>query len=102
MTDTTAPDTTTESPADRPPERTRSAGGPAVGPNDIWRTLGWIALAVCSLLAVFAVVQFYGSVTEAIDLWVEPRHRPLMHAAFNLIVLLGSLVGISLLVRELS
>ncbi|AEH36600.1 hypothetical protein [Halopiger xanaduensis] len=67
----------------------------------ILRYLTWAALGVCSLLAVYALFQFYGSVTETIDLWVEPRHQPLMHAAFNLVVLLGSLIGISLLVREL-
>ncbi|MFC4439358.1 MULTISPECIES: hypothetical protein [Natrialbaceae] len=68
---------------------------------EIWRYLGWAALGLCSVLALFALVQFYGSTTDVIDLWVEPRYQPLMHAAFNLLVLLGSLIGISLLVREL-
>ncbi|AXR77097.1 hypothetical protein [Natrarchaeobaculum sulfurireducens] len=105
MTDTTTPET--------PMESTDESSGPDAGQPtrtgnrprrevDVWRLLAWGALAICSLLAAFALVQLYGSVTEAIDLWVEPRHQPLMHAAFNLVVLLGSLIGISLLVRELN
>lgn len=84
---------------DRPSSRTNALGDPSAG--EIWRTLGWVALGLCSVLALFALVQFYGSTTDVIDLWVEPRYQPLMHAAFNLVVLLGSLIGISLLVREL-
>ncbi|MFC4542837.1 hypothetical protein ACFO5R_12985 [Halosolutus amylolyticus] len=66
------------------------------------RYLAWGALGVCSVVALFALVQFYGSVANAIDLWIEPRHQPLMRAAFNLVVLLASLTGVSLVVRELS
>ena len=106
MTDTTTPDTPMESTDDhsgRDAGRTARTGDRSEFPgSDVWRLLAWGALAICSLLAVFALVQLYGSVTEAIDLWVEPRHQPLMHAAFNLVVLLGSLIGISLLVRELN
>lgn len=70
--------------------------------STVRRYLAWGALGVCSVLALFALVQFYGSVADAIDLWVEPRHQPLMRAAFNLVVLLASLAGVSLVVRELN
>lgn len=88
-----------EQPADRP----RSIdGGSDLQSATVRRYLAWGALGVCSVLALFALVQFYGSMTDAIDLWIEPRHQPLMRAAFNLAVLLASLVGVSLVVRELS
>ena len=66
------------------------------------RYLAWTALGVCSLVAIFALIQFYGSVVDAIELWVDPKYQPLMGAAFNLAVLLASLIGVSLLVRELN
>jgi len=66
------------------------------------RYIAWGALGICSLLAVFALIQFYGSVTDAIDLWVDPKYQPLIRAAFNLAVLLTSLIGVSLLARELN
>ncbi|TMT87499.1 hypothetical protein E2L06_13275 [Haloterrigena sp. H1] len=69
--------------------------------NEIHRYLAWGALAVCSLVAVLALFQFYGSVTSTIELWVDPKFQPPIRAAFNLAVLLTSLIGISLLVREL-
>ncbi|SDR35473.1 hypothetical protein [Natronobacterium texcoconense] len=112
MTDTTPPAETTESTTesftdaeqlpDEPPEPIDEDGGVALEPTRVRRYLAWGGLAVCSLLALVATVQFYGSVTSAIDLWVADRYQPLMQAAFNLVVLLGSLVGISLVVRELS
>ena len=102
MTDTTL-DESTESHADRSPSTAASdqPGGPSIEVDHVRTYLAWGTLAICALLAVFAISQFYGSATDAIDLWVEPRHQPLIHAAFNLVVLLGSLVGISLVLREL-
>lgn len=81
---------------------TDAGAGLDPGSETIRRYLTWGALGVCSLLAVFALIQFYGSVADTIDLWVDPKYQPLMRAAFNLAVLLGSLIGVSLLVRELS
>lgn len=68
----------------------------------IRRYLAWGGLGVCSLLAVFALIRFYGSVGATIDLWVDSKYQPIIRAAFNLAVLLTSLIGVSLLVRELS
>lgn len=91
---------------DRSPRATgagsRTEDGIDLQSSPVRRYLAWGALGVCSVLALFALVQFYGSVTDAIDIWIEPRHQPLMRAAFNLVVLLASLVGVSLVVRELS
>ncbi|MDS0475360.1 hypothetical protein [Natrinema sp. 1APR25-10V2] len=72
------------------------------GSETVRRYLAWGALAVCSLLAIYALTQFYGSVTDTIDLWVDPKYQPPIRAAFNLAVLLSSLIGVSLVVRELN
>lgn len=82
---------------------TGSAPTTGIDPSSdrIIRYIAWGALGICSLLAVFALIQFYGSVTDAIDLWVDPKYQPLIRAAFNLAVLLTSLIGVSLLTREL-
>ncbi|QSW99931.1 hypothetical protein [Haloterrigena alkaliphila] len=81
---------------------TDSGGGLDPQSETVRRYLAWAALGICSILAVFALIQFYGSVTAAIDLWVAPKYQPLMGAAFNLAVLLASLIGVSLVVRELN
>lgn len=67
----------------------------------IRRNLTWAALGVCSLIAVVAVFQFYLSVGAIIDDWVADAYQPIVSAAFNLVVLLLSLAGISWIVREL-
>ncbi len=93
-----------------PPTTEAADATPTAGSDDafdprsetIRRYLVWGGLAVCSVVAVVALLRFYGSVTDAIDLWVDPKYRPVVHAAFNLAVLLTSLIGVSALVRELS
>ncbi|WP_135852991.1 hypothetical protein [Halorussus salinus] len=60
------------------------------------------ALGLFVLLAVVAVVQLYASVNASIATFVAEEYRPLFRAAFNLVVLLVSGIGISLTVRELS
>jgi hypothetical protein len=60
------------------------------------------ALGLFVLLAVVAVVQLYASVNATIATFVAEEYRPLFRAAFNLVVLLVSGIGISLTVRELS
>lgn len=110
MTDTsTKTDAKLEAPPDDQHRDTDDA--PTVSESDdgfdprsdtIRRYLAWGGLAVCSVVAVVALIRFYGGVTDTIDLWIDPKYQPLTHAAFNLTVLLTSLVGVSLLVRELS
>jgi len=60
------------------------------------------ALALFALLAVAAIIQLYGSVNATINTFVASEYRPLFRAAFNLVVLLASGVGISWCVRELT
>ena len=98
------PEPTDEEAASTDGTDTGSDSGTGLDPRSetVRRYLAWGALGVCSLLAVFALVQFYGSVIDVIELWVEPKYQPLMSAAFNLAVLLTSLLGVSLLVRDLN
>lgn len=69
--------------------------------RDVVRYLYWAALFALALLAVVALLQFYLSVSRAVSIWVTREYRPLFQAAFNLVVLLVTGVGISLVVRQL-
>ena len=60
------------------------------------------ALALLALLALIATVRFYLSASTAIDVWVAHEYRALFQAAFNLVVLLVSAIGVSFVVRELA
>jgi hypothetical protein len=60
------------------------------------------ALAVLVLLAVVATIRFYLSLSSAIATWVTHEYRDLAQAAFNLVVLLLTGVGISVVIRQLS
>ncbi|WP_128476207.1 hypothetical protein [Halorussus pelagicus] len=60
------------------------------------------ALALFVLLAVVAVIQLYASVNATINTFITAEYRSLFRAAFNLVVLLVSGIGISRTVRELS
>lgn len=84
--------------ADDPPTRKTADEGDV----PVRQYLAWGALAVLSVLAVVALIQFYSSVGAAIDLWVASEYRPIIRAVFNLAVLLLAGGGISWLVRELS
>ncbi len=66
------------------------------------RALEWVALGVLSLLAIYALIQFYGSVSEAISLWIAAEYEPLFQAGFNLVVLLVAVVGTLRLVERIA
>lgn len=59
-------------------------------------------VVVVSVLAVVAVVQLYASVNATINTFISHEYRPLFRAAFNLVGLLVSGIGISWSVRELT
>lgn len=61
----------------------------------------WAAFAILCLLALVATFQFYFNVSDAIRVWFSPDFRPIFQALFNLVVLIASATGISLLVRRL-
>lgn len=83
------------------PEREQVPGGRHEEGRDVVAYLYWAALAALALLALVALLQFYLSASRAITIWVTREYRPLFQAAFNLVVLLVTGVGISLLVRRL-
>jgi hypothetical protein len=75
---------------------------PESEPNrDVVTYLYWGALAARGWLAANALLQFYFSASRAITVWVTREYRPLFKAVFNLVVLLGAGIGISLVVRRL-
>jgi hypothetical protein len=65
------------------------------------RYFDYAVLAVLSVLAFVALVQFYLNVSSAIGRWVEPPYRSLFQAAFNLAVLLLAGAGISIQLRRM-
>lgn len=90
---------------DEPPEKTpdeRPPGGndgPATG---VLRYAYWLAFAFLSVLALIALFRFYLQASSAIDIWIESAYEPIIQAAFNLVVLLLSVFGISSVVRKLA
>lgn len=70
--------------------------------DDARTTVLRAALVALSLVALVALWGFYTSVDTAIGVWVADRYRAAVRAAFNLALLLGTGVGLSLVVRELS
>jgi hypothetical protein len=76
-----------------------ASGGEITGWDD---TLLKAALAVLALLALVATIRFYLSLSSAIGTWVTHEYRDLAQAAFNLVVLLVTGVGISAVVRRLA
>ncbi|EMA11988.1 hypothetical protein BDK61_1892 [Haloarcula quadrata] len=62
----------------------------------------WAVFAILTLVALIATLQFYFSASSAIDTFVTDRYRPLFNAAFNLAVVLGCGLGLSVLVRRLA
>lgn len=62
----------------------------------------WAAFGILVLVALVATFQFYFAASAAISEFVTRRYRPLFRAGFNLVILLGSALGISLLVRRLA
>jgi uncharacterized membrane protein len=97
MTDTD--DATTDDSTERD-EQTPDAD--TIGESTIREYVLKGALALLVLLAVVATIQLYLSVSNVIGTWVEPRFRALFRAAFNLVVLLLAVLGISWLVRALT
>lgn len=62
--------------------------------------LQWALLGGLALFALVAAISLYLSVGRVIDVWIAPEFQPIFNAAFNLLVLLLSAAGISLLLRR--
>ncbi|WP_018258648.1 hypothetical protein [Halomicrobium katesii] len=64
--------------------------------------LQWAAFAMLILVALIATLQFYFAASNAIRNFVTPDYRPLFQAIFNLVILLASALGLSVLVRRIT
>ncbi|WP_338728952.1 hypothetical protein [Haladaptatus sp. DJG-WS-42] len=69
--------------------------------DDLPTYLYWGALVGLALLAAIATLQFYFSVGRIISIWVARDYQPVFQAVFNLIILLLTGIGISLIVTRL-
>lgn len=67
--------------------------------------LAWLvqigALVLLCLLALVATFRFYFAASRAIEVWIADDFVSLFQAAFNLLVLIASVYGVSVLVRRL-
>lgn len=98
----------TSSPADTEATSSSEPGSDTDGtdrsldPDDALRYLEWAGLALLFLLATLAMFRFYNSAGRAIEVFVADRYESLFQAAFNLVVLLVAVTGISVLVRRMA
>ena len=66
------------------------------------RGVDYLLLAGLAIFALVAAVGFYTSMQGVIRTWIEPDFRPIVNAAFNLVVLLAVSAGLLRQVRRLS
>jgi hypothetical protein len=83
------------------PDRERAVEDNGSG-RDIVTYVEWAAFGILCLLALVATFRFYFAASEAIRVWFSPDFVPVFQAVFNLVVLVASAVGISILVRRIA
>jgi hypothetical protein len=64
--------------------------------------LQWAAFGILILVALVATFRFYFAASNTIDTFVNREFRPLFQMLFNLLILLASGVGLSVLVRRIA
>ena len=75
---------------------------PATGGRDIVEYTQWAAFGILVFVAFVATVRLYFAASASVETFVSHRYRPLFMAGFNLVVLLLSGVGLSVLLRRLT
>ena len=65
-------------------------------------SLQWGAFAILILVALIATLRFYFAASNAINEFVTRQYRPLFQAVFNLLILLASVFGLSVLARRIA
>ena len=96
MDDSTTPADVT--PADATPADDEAAGDGTfrrLSAGDARGLLDRVGLGALVLLALVAGWSVYDQTGEAIRLWVDPAFQPVVLAAFNLVILLVALAGIT-------
>ncbi|MDY7081075.1 MAG: hypothetical protein SXQ77_01390 [Halobacteria archaeon] len=58
-------------------------------------------LGILIFVGFFVALQFYFSVSTAIDVWISDEFAHIFQAAFNLVVLLGIGIGVSRELRKI-
>lgn len=87
-------------------EAEESAGGPrsetrsdsTVVTDSMRRYLYRGTFAVLAVIALVATVQFYLNASRVISVWIAPDYRPLFQAVFNLTIVLGCVLALTVLV----
>ncbi|WP_435319666.1 hypothetical protein [Haloarchaeobius sp. TZWSO28] len=69
--------------------------------RDLRTKLSWLALGVLTLVSLYMLGVFYSNASRFIRLWVGTEFEPLVQAAFALVLLSLSLVGIVRITRGL-
>jgi hypothetical protein len=72
------------------------------GDTDIFGYVQWGVFTVLVVLAVVATFQFYTNASRAIRIWAAHDWEPVFLMAFNLLMLLASGLGVSILARRLT
>jgi hypothetical protein len=96
-------DTSTESDSeDDPPVPSHEAESSDSTGERVIGALQWAAFGILILLALVATFRFYFAASNAISNIVSHEYRQLFQAVFNLVILLASAVGLSVLVRRIA
>lgn len=64
--------------------------------------LQWVLFAVLVLVLLMSTLQFYTSLGQVIDTFVQRRYQPVVRAAVNLAIVLACGFGLSILVRRMT
>ena len=87
---------------DEPPTPTHEMGSDESTGERVIGALQWAAFAILILVALVATFRFYFAASNAINSFVTHEFRSLFQAIFNLVILLASAVGLSVLVRRIA
>lgn len=94
-------DATTESNDQRDEPSTDGGTVTEQSGRDLVTYVEYAAFAILCLLALVATFRFYFAASTVIDVWFSSDFVPVFQAVFNLVILVASAIGISLLVRRL-
>jgi len=87
---------------DEPPVPSHEAESDESTGERVIGALQWAAFAILILVALIATLRFYFAASNAINSFVNHEYRSLFQAIFNLVILLASAVGLSVLVRRIA
>jgi len=96
--------TTDDSVSEQSGTDTAEEDGPRTGDStaSIITYAQWAAFAILVLVALVATFRFYFATSNAINNFVTRQYRPIFQAVFNLVILLASGLGLSVLVRRIT